>query len=289
MPSQGEVGKEIRQFLMTRRARLQPQEVGLPPYSGRRRVSGLRREEVAMLAGISVEYYNRIERGNAKGVSDDVLESLARALQLDDVERSHLIALAGAANKPSAARSRVAAPNHQLRPALQQLLDAMTQAAVFVRSARLDILAANQLGSALYSPVLRDTIAQRNLARFIFLSPDAIGFYRDWTGIAHAAVGSLRTMAGHRPADPPLMALIDELASGSKDFHTLWESGDVEYYRAGVQHFHHPAVGDIDLDYDALEVAADPGLTVIAYTAHPDSAAANSLALLANWTATLPT
>jgi transcriptional regulator with XRE-family HTH domain len=220
----------------------------LPNYGGRRRVPGLRREEVALLAGISIEYYTRIERGSVRGVSDDVLDALARALQLDDVERAHLIDLVHAAN------------------------------------ARLDILSANHLGYALYSPAFLDPARPVNLARFVFLGRRSTEFYRDWDRIAHDAVGSLRAEAGRHPDDKALTGLVGELATRSDEFRVRWGGHDVRYYRSGTQPFHHPLVGDLTLDYDALEIPADPRQTIVAYSAPADSAAQEALDQLASWT-----
>ncbi|MCC5480554.1 helix-turn-helix transcriptional regulator [Streptomyces barringtoniae] len=259
------VREDIRTFLTSRRARITPKEAGLPDFGGRRQVSGLRRSEVAQLAAISVEYYTRIERGNVGGVSEDILDALARALRLDDVERAHLAALVRAANNPHRVPDRDGGISH-VRPSLQQILDAMTGAAAFVRNAHLDILATNALARALYTEALDSDEQPPNLARFVFRDPRARRFYRNWEGIAHDAVGSLRTEAARNPADTDLADLIDELATCSDEFAQRWDDHDVEYYRSGQQRFHHPDVGDLDLDYDALEVPADPGLTIVTYT-----------------------
>ncbi|MFD7204326.1 helix-turn-helix transcriptional regulator [Streptomyces sp. NPDC059893] len=262
------VREDIRTFLTSRRARITPKEAGLPDFGGRRQVFGLRRSEVAQLAAISVEYYTRIERGNVGGVSEDILEALAGALRLDDVERAHLVALVRAANNPHRVPDRDGGTGH-VRPSLQQILDAMTGAAAFVRNARLDLLATNALAHALYAEALDSDEQPPNLARFVFRDPRARRFYRDWEGIAHDAVGSLRTEAARTPADTDLADLIDELATHSEEFAQRWDAHDVEYYRSGQQRFHHPDVGDLDLDYDALEVPADPGLTIVTYTLAP--------------------
>ncbi|MDR6318484.1 helix-turn-helix domain-containing protein [Actinoplanes couchii] len=275
-----DVRGDIRQFLMTRRARITPQLAGLPDYGGRRRVPGLRREELALLAGISVEYLTQLERGHARGVSDEVVNSLSRALQLDDVERTHLIDLIRAVNTPPYRGLRHAATDPGLRRSVRQVLDSMTGAAAFVRNQRLDILAANRLGGALYAPVLDNPELRRNLARFVFLDPRATSFYRDWTGIAHDAVGSLRTAAGREPGDPAMTELVGDLSIRSERFRIGWADHEVKYYRSGVQQFHHATVGDLDLDYDALELPADPGLTIVTYTARPGSPAHEALHLL---------
>lgn len=262
------VREDIRTFLTSRRARITPQQAGLPDFGGRRQVSGLRRSEVAQLAAISVEYYTRIERGNVGGVSEEILDSLAGALQLDDVERAHLAALVRAANAPHRADDRDGGASH-VRDSVQQVLDAMTGAAAFVRNAHLDVLATNQLARTLYEEALDTNEQPPNLARFVFLDARARRFYRDWNGIAHDAVGSLRTEAARTPGNTDLADLIDELAAHSDEFAARWDAHDVEYYRSGQQHFHHPAVGDLDLDYDALEIPADPGLTIVTYTLAP--------------------
>jgi transcriptional regulator with XRE-family HTH domain len=284
VPSRNGIRGEIRQFLTTRRARITPEQAGLPNYGGKRRVPGLRREEVALLAGISIEYYTRLERGEARGVSEDVLDGIARALQLDDVERAHLTDLVRSANATRPARRR---PTQQrVRPSVQRLLDSMTSTAAFVRNGRLDILSANQLGYALYAPAYLDPVRPANLARFVFLTRRSTEFYRDWDGIAQAAVGSLRAEAGRDPYDRALTDLVGELSTRSEEFRVRWAANDVKYYRSGSQPFHHPLVGDLDLNYDALEIPADPGLTIVAYTAEAGSPSQQALDLLASWTST---
>ncbi|MEU4897975.1 helix-turn-helix transcriptional regulator [Streptomyces sp. NPDC044780] len=260
------VREDIRHFLTSRRARLTPQQAGLPDVGGRRQVSGLRRSEVAQLAAISVEYYTRLERGNVGGVSEEIRDSLAAALQLDDVERAHLAALIRAANAPHRRPADRDGGTSHVRDSLQQILDAMTGAAAFVRNAHLDVLATNRLARALYEEALATDDQPPNLARFVFLDPRARRFYRGWDGIAHDAVGSLRAEAARTPGNTDLADLIDELTTHSGEFALRWDAHDVEYYRSGQQRFHHPAVGDLDLDYDALEIPADPGLTIVTYT-----------------------
>jgi transcriptional regulator with XRE-family HTH domain len=274
---------EIRKFLTTRRARITPEQAGLPRYGARRRVAGLRRDEVAQVAGISVEYYTRLERGNIRGASDEVLDGLARALRLDEVERAHLTDLVKTANAARPARRRHT--RQRVRPSVQRLLDSMTGTAAFVRNGRLDILSANQLGFALYSPVFLDPVRPANLARFIFLDQRSTEFYGDWDGIAHAAVGSLRAEAGRDPYDRALTDLVGELSTRSQEFRVRWAAHDVDYYRSGVQPFHHPLAGALTLTYDALEIPADPGQTIVAYTAEPGSPSQQALNLLASWAA----
>ncbi len=275
---------EIRQFLTTRRAKITPGRAGLPHYGANRRVPGLRREEVALLAGISIEYYTRLERGTVRGVSDEVLDAVARALQLDDVERAHLLDLVRVANARRSARRRPA--RERVRPSVQRLLDTMTGAAAFVRNGRLDILSANPLGYALYSPAFLDPTRPVNLARFVFLDVRSTQFYGDWDGIAEAAVGSLRAEAGRNPYDRALTDLVGELSTRSEQFRVRWAAHDVKYYRSGVQPFRHPVVGDLTLNYNALELPADSGQTIIAYTADADSPSQHALDLLASWTVT---
>lgn len=269
---------EIREFLTTRRGRITPDRAGLAAYGSRRRVSGLRREEVAMLAGISVEYYTQLERGNVRGVSDDVLEAVARALQLDEVERLHLFDLVHAAKRRPARARQSPAP---LRPEVQRLLDAITGAAAFVRNSRLDIFASNWLGAALYSDVFANPERPANLARFVFLDPQAHKFYRDWEGIADAAVGNLRAQAGRDPYDQELTTLVGELSVRSTEFRTRWASHDVRQYRSGIQPFRHPLVGDLTLSYEALRLTADIDLVLIVYTAEVGSPSQEALHRLA--------
>lgn len=283
---------ETREFLTTRRARITPERANLAAYGGNRRVPGLRREEVAMLAGVSIDYYTRMERGNLTGVSEEVLESLAEALQLDEAERGHLLDLARAANASGAARSRARrAPAPVLRPAVQRVVDAL-DAPAFVRNGRLDVLHANLLGRALYAP-LYDSATHVpgqpvNTARFQFLDPGAA---RDFWGakadrMAHDAVAILRAEAGRNPYDKHLTELVGELSTRSEDFRRLWASHDVRYHRSGTKVFHHPAVGMLELDYEALVLPADPGLQLNVYSAVPGSPSDDGLKLLASWAAT---
>jgi transcriptional regulator with XRE-family HTH domain len=274
-------GIVIREFLTSRRARITPEQAGLRAYGGRRRVSGLRREEVALLAGISVEYYIQLERGSVRGVSEDVLQAVARALQLDDVERAHLFDLVHAA-KLRPARRR---PNPQrVRPSVQRVLDTVTDAAAFVRNGRLDMLSANRLGYALYSEAFVDPARPVNLARFVFLDRRSRDFYRDWDGIADAAVGSLRAQAGRDPYDRDLTDLVGELSMRSDDFRIRWAAHDVRRYGSGTQRFRHPLVGDLTLNYEALEVVSDIDQTLIVYAAEAGSPSQESLNLLASRT-----
>ena len=275
---------EIRDFLISRRARITPEQAGLPVYGGNRRVSGLRREEVAMLAGVSVDYYIRMERGNARGVSDSVLENLARALRLDEAERAHLYDLARAANNGARAPRRPA--RQQVRPAVQRLLDAMTMAPVYVRNGRMDVLAANRLGRALFAPLFGSPAKPTNMARFIFLDPAAPAFYQEWDRLASNTVALLRAEAGRNPTDRGLSDLIGELSTRSDIFRVRWADHNVRQHRSGIKHFHHPVVGDISLAYESLELVADPGLVLNGYSAEPGTASEDALNLLASWAAT---
>ena len=277
---------EIREFLTTRRARITPEQAGLPAYGGHRRVAGLRREEVALLAGVSVDYYTRLERGNAQGASDSVLEGLARALQLDEAEHAHLFDLVHAANS-SAARPPRRPARQQVRPSIQRILDSMTTTPAYVRNARLDILAGNRLGRALYSPVLTSAAQPANHARFLFLDPAAHQFYVEWERQAQDTVAILRAEAGRSPYDKALSGLIGELSTRSETFRTWWAAHNVRFHRTGVKRLHHPVVGDLSLTYEALDLAADAGLRISAYTAEPGSASEDALNLLASWAATL--
>jgi transcriptional regulator with XRE-family HTH domain len=274
---------EIREFLATRRARMSPEQAGLPAGGGRRRVPGLRREEVAVLAGVSTEWYVRLEKGHIAGVSEDVLDAVARALQLDEAEREHLANLARAA-KPS--RGPVRRDKPKVRPSLLRILDSMTTTAAFVRNGRLDVLAINPLGRALYAPAFEDPRRPANLARFNFLDPRSEAFFPDWNGSADTTVALLRTEAGRNPHNRDLTDLVGELATRSEAFRTRWAAHDVRLHRTGTKHFHHPVVGPLDLDFDAMDIPAEPGLVLTAFTAEPGTPSADALALLASWSAT---
>lgn len=273
---------EIREFLATRRAKLTPEQVGLPS-SGRRRVPGLRREEVAVLAGVSTDWYIRLEKGHISGVSDDVLDAVARALQLSDVERDHLFNLARAAKPTRTPRSRAKTP---IPPSLQRVLNSMTGAAAFVRNGRLDIVAANPLARALYAPVLDEPAHRGNIARFDFLDSRAADYYPNYDGALSVAVALLRTEAGRSPHDKDLTDLIGELATRSEAFRTRWGAHDVRAHRGGIKQFNHPVVGFMELTYDSMELVAAPGQVLTAYTAEPGTASADALSLLASWAAT---
>ncbi|MGW2822998.1 helix-turn-helix transcriptional regulator [Streptomyces sp. NPDC001443] len=278
---------EVREFLTSRRAKITPEQAGLP-IGSRRRVPGLRRSEVAALADLSVEYYAKLERGNLAGASPAVLEALARALRLDDAERAHLLNLAHTADgsdalvRPRRRTARVWTPH----PSLQWVLDAVTAGPAFVRNGRMDLIATNQLARAFYDDVHVTAGNQANLARFQFLDPASRRFYPDWDQAADIAVAILRTEAGRDPHDKDLHDLVGELSTRSDEFRTRWGAHDVRHHGTGTKRFHHQAVGDLTLAYEGLEMAAEPGLTLTVYTAEPGSASEEGLRLLASWAAT---
>jgi transcriptional regulator with XRE-family HTH domain len=274
---------DVSEFLASRRAKVTPEQAGLPS-GGNRRVPGLRRGEVAVLAGVSVEYYSKIERGIALGVSDSVLSALARALQLDEAEHAHLLDLIQAVNdRPRTQRRQ---PKQQLRPGVQLVLDAITDAPAFVRNGRADILGINILGRALYSEMFVTPGRPVNHARFIFLDPRAIRFYPGWPKAADDIVAILRSEAGKNPFDRALTDLVGELSTRSEDFRTRWAAHNVRHHFTGLKHFHHPVVGDIHLMFEAMQLSADDGLSLLVYNAAPGTAAADSLQLLSAWAAT---
>ena len=277
--------QEIREFLTSRRARITPAQAGLASYGGRR-VPGLRREEVAVLAGVSAPYYTRLERGDMSGASESVLEALAGALQLDDAECAHLFDLARAA-QPTPVRPRRRQTKQRVRPEVQWTLDAITGAAAFVGNERLDILAANQLGLALFSELYAAPARPVNTARFVFLDPRAEASYGDWDRVATESVAILRSAAGRDPYNRDLSDLVGELATQSEAFRTRWAAHNVRFHNTGVKHFNHPDVGELHLSYNRLDLAADPGLTIFTYTAEPGSRSDEALKLLGSWAATV--
>jgi transcriptional regulator with XRE-family HTH domain len=274
---------EVRAFLGSRRAKVTPEQAGLPAY-GRRRVSGLRRGEVAALAGVSVEYYTRLERGNLAGASDSVLDAVARALRLDDTETAHLHHLARAAGAVPARARRVRTP--EVRPSIRRVLDSMTGVPAFLRNHRFDILVANPLGMALYAPMFATSTALPvNSMRFTFLDPHAQAFYLDWAQVARTAVAALHIAAAQNPHDQHLVNLIGELSMRSEPFRTWWAAQDVYVHRHGTKRFRHPAIGELDLAYEAFELPGDEVLTVLTYSAEPATPSGDGLELLATWAA----
>jgi transcriptional regulator with XRE-family HTH domain len=289
--SRTDLNTEIRDFLSTRRARITPEQAGLPAYGGNRRVKGLRREEVAMLAGVSVDYYIRMERGALAGASESVLDALADALRLDEAERTHLFALARESGARGNQRKRTAPAS--VRPAIQQVLDAMTDAPAWVRNGRHDIVAMNSLARALYSPVLADPRRPANTTRFVYLDPEAAQeFFVDYDRIANDAASMLRLEAGRNPHDKALIELVGELSTRSELFRRRWAQHDVTFHRSGQKRLRHPVVGQLDLDFEGMELASSPGLYLNVYTAAPATPTADALKLLASWAASqeqLPT
>ncbi|OBB20733.1 transcriptional regulator [Mycolicibacterium setense] len=275
---------EVRDFLVTRRARISPDETGLPAYGSNRRVAGLRREEVAMLAGLSVDYYTKLERGNLAGASESVLANVSRALQLDEAETEHLFDLARRANAGPIPRRKQPAP--RIRSSIRQVLDAIDDAPAWVRNARYDILATNRLAHALLMQAFVDPVRPANLARFMFLDPAAKTFWRDWEIAASDAAAYLRAEAARNPHDKDLSDLVGELATRGKAFPPLWAKHDVRFHRTGHKKMHHPVVGDLDLNFEAMEFPSDPGLVLTVYTAEPGTPSADALQLLATWAAT---
>jgi transcriptional regulator with XRE-family HTH domain len=283
---------EVREFLVSRRAKITPEQAGLPT-SGTRRVPGLRRSEVAALADVSIEYYSKLERGALAGVSAGVLEAIARALQLDDAERAHLLNLARAADGTSGivrpGRKRPKDKQWTPHPSLQWTLDAVTAGPAFVRNGRMDLLAVNQLARAFYAPVYASRQQPANIARFQFLDPASYEFYPDWDLFADVCVAILRTEAGRSPHDRELHDLVGELSTRSDEFRTRWGAHNVRHHGTGSKTFHHPVVGDLTLAYEGLEMAAEPGLTLTIYAAEPGSPSEDALRLLASWAASQET
>jgi transcriptional regulator with XRE-family HTH domain len=273
---------EVKEFLTTRRAKVSAARAGLPDV-GARRVPGLRRSEVAALAGISVEYYAKLERGALAGASPSVLDALARALQLDDAERTHLHDLARAADgslRPRRRTGRRWAP----RPSLQWVLDSIDAPAI-IRNGRMDLLAANRLGRAMHASLHPADGAPPNFARFTFLDAEARRFYPDWDTAADIAVAILRTEAGRDPHDKALHDLVGELSTRSPDFRRRWSAHDVRLHGAGTKTFHHDVVGRLELAYESVDMVSEPGLNLTIYAAEPASPTAEALRLLASWAA----
>jgi transcriptional regulator with XRE-family HTH domain len=275
---------EAREFLVSRRSRITPEQAGLEPIGGRRRVPGLRREEVARLAGVSVEYYTRLERGNLSGASDSILDAIAQALQLDRAEHDHLYDLARAAN--TTARTRV--QEHPRHRAAGHAVPARCDngAPAFIANNRMDVVAANDLGYAMYSDMYRGTARPANHSRFIFLDPLSHTFYPDWDRAANVNVAILRREAGRNPHDKRIAELVGELSMRSDEFRTRWAAHNVRRHYSGTKTFHHPVVGLLELTYAAMELEDDPGHTLTVYPAVPGSPSDEALRLLASWAAT---
>ena len=284
---------EIKDFLTTRRAKVTPQMAGLPVVGGNRRVPGLRREEVAMLAGVSVDYYTRLERGRAAGASEEVLDALASALLLDDAERQHLFDLARSVSSTGRARQRrPRAGRAALRPGVQWLLDSMTVPALVADSLS-TYVASNLMARALYSPMFLDPAPQAtgrevNMARFVFLDPRSRDFFPNWDSGAEDLVAMLRLAAGAGPTDPRLTALVGELSTRSREFSRLWARHDVRYVCRGEKVIRHPVVGELRLAYEPMPLTTAPGMRMTAYAVEPGSPSQDALQLLASWAATEP-
>ncbi|MET8809620.1 helix-turn-helix transcriptional regulator [Streptomyces sp. NPDC004546] len=273
-----EPNAELQEFLRSRRAKITPEEAGLPPHPGTRRVPGLRREEVAQLAGVSVDYYIRLERGRHAGVSEAVLDALARALRLSDLERTHLFRIA----RPSRSRPRPLPPQ-RVRPGLRLLVDTLTDVPVLVLGRRLDVLAGNHLARALYTDFEALPAHRRNMARLIFLDDQVRTLHADWEEAARGTVASLRLYAGRHPHDPALAELVGELSLRDPDFRHWWADHDVFQRTHGTKHYHHALVGDLVLGYETFTATDDLDQTLGIYTAEPGSPSADRLKLLASW------
>jgi transcriptional regulator with XRE-family HTH domain len=275
---------EVRDFLTTRRERLTPEQAGIPFFGGRRRVKGLRREEVAMLAGMSTDYYTQLERGNLTGVSQSVLDALARALHLDEAERAHLFNLAGTANTSPRATSgpvRRSSNRTGVRHGVQRILDTIG-APAYVRNGRMDILASNRLGRALFADAY-GTNATFNLARYLFLDPRAQDFFVEWETVAVACVAALRAEAGRNPYDRGLTDLVGQLSTRSDKFRTWWATHNVKLHYTATKTLHHAIAGDLELTGEALHLPGEPDLTIITYTWEPSSPTEQAVAFLASW------
>lgn len=271
---------EVRDFLTSRRGRITPEQAGLPLYGTNRRVPGLRREEVALLAGVSTDYYTRLERGNLSGASDSVLEALASALHLDESERTHLFDLARAAT--TSPRRAPSAPRQAIRPGVQRVLDAI-DAPAYARNNRLDLLGTNRLARALFSDLYLQETSRPNLARYLFLDDRSRAFYVEWSAVAKDVVAALRIEAGRNPYDRALTSLIGELSARSDEFRTWWASHHVRLHRTSTKTMNHPVAGPLQLTGEALELPGDNGLTIITYTVEPASSSEQALRFLASW------
>jgi transcriptional regulator with XRE-family HTH domain len=278
----------LRDFLISRRARVTPGEAGLPPDGKPRRVKGLRREEVALLAGISPEYYVRLERGQAAGASENVIASVAAVLRLDDDEREHLSQLLASLGPRTRAATGGGA-RAAVRPGIQVLLEALDHLPAFVFNGRLDVVASNSLGRALYAPVFQDAPEAPNMARFMFLDETVSHeFWPRWSTMSDDIVALLRTEAGRHPDDPALVELIGQLSAGSQEFRTRWAAHNVRQHRPGVKTLRHPLIGEVTLPYEDLHVDGAADQLLMVYTPEPGSAEHDALRLLASWAADSP-
>ncbi|MFF1453296.1 helix-turn-helix domain-containing protein [Streptomyces sp. NPDC058274] len=270
---------ELSEFLRTRRARLKPEDVGLPDFGRHRRVPGLRREELAQLAGVSVAYYTRLEQGNGRNVSAEVLDAIARALRLTDAEYAHLTHLA----KPKQHKKKQSARPQQVRGALRQLLDTMDGIPAYITSSRSDVLVWNRMAAAVFGDWSELPPHERNWARMVFLKPEYRELFVEWEQKAIDIVCLLRMDAGCHPDDPQLSALVGELSVKSEDFRRLWATHDVKEKTYGVKRLRHPLVGDLALQFESFRLSDDSEQALITYHAEPGSASAEALRLLASW------
>ena len=270
---------ELSEFLRTRRARLKPEDVGLPDFGRHRRVPGLRREELAQLAGVSVAYYTRLEQGNGRNVSAEVLDAIARALRLTDAEHAHLTHLA----KPKAHKKKPAARTQQVRASLRQLLDSFDGVPAYIVGRHADVLAWNRMAAAVFGDWAQLPPQERNWARMAFLKPEYQDLFVDWEQKAIDIVCQLRYQAGCHPDDPRLSALVGELSVKSEEFRRLWATHDVKEKSHGLKRLRHPLVGDLALQFESFRVPDDGELALVTYHAEPGSASAEALRLLASW------
>ncbi|MEV6025579.1 helix-turn-helix transcriptional regulator [Streptomyces sp. NPDC052036] len=270
---------ELSEFLRTRRARLKPEDVGLPVFGRHRRVPGLRREELAQLAGVSVAYYTRLEQGNGRNVSAEVLDAIARALRLTDAEHAHLTHLA----KPKTHKKKPSARSQHVRASLCQLLDLFESVPAYVMGRRAEILAWNTMAAAVFGDWGQLPPQERNWARMVFLRPEYQDLFTDWEQKAIDIVCKLRYEAGCYPGDPRLSALVGELSVKSEDFRRLWATHDVKEKSHGLKHLRHPLVGDLALQFESFRLPDDGDMALVTYHAEPGSASAEALRLLASW------
>ncbi|GLW21644.1 helix-turn-helix transcriptional regulator [Microbispora triticiradicis] len=273
--------RELADFLRRARGQVDPSRAGLPPDGRVRRVPGLRREEVALLAGVSTDYYARLEQGRRIVPSTTVVEAIGRALGLDDAGRAHLHDLMGMTAAPVRRRTRGV---QRVRPGLYQLLDALDGEPALVLGRRTDVLAANAMGKALFTDFDRMPPRRRNYARWMFLD-DARSLFVDWEVQARAVVESLRLDAGRDPDDQATVALIADLREHSREFAHWWEQHRVHQRTHGSKRLRHPLVGELTVEYETLSLPGDPETTLFVYTAEPGSSSKRALDLLASWTA----
>jgi Predicted transcriptional regulators len=270
---------ELSEFLRSRRARLKPEDVGMPDFGRHRRVPGLRREELAQLAGVSVAYYTRLEQGHGRNVSAEVLDAISRALRLTDAEHNHLTHLA----KPKQHKKKQATRPQQVRGALRQLLDTLDGVPAYITGRRSDVLVWNRMAAAVFGDWSELPPQERNWARMVFLRPEYRDLFVEWEQKAIDIVCLLRMDAGCHPDDPRLAALVGELSVKSEDFRRLWATHDVKEKSHGVKLLRHPLVGDLALHFESFRLVGDTELALITYHAEPGSSSAEALRLLASW------